>query len=331
MLGMDHTEVIRANRAVRTLGNWAAGYRVMQAYNAIAELVRDAIVGPQIWTVLGTALAPPLGNWTADCTDMLADSTRLYGNIAMQDQFLDVDHLAQHPNWRSAGRAAIRPLAACSTEYRTRFADDFPSTWVDVDAARVLAELMQGGTTRIVEITSPDPSGSVTSDWTAANEARTEIDCSYPYPARSSIDGDVVICGANADGAHTCWIGTDRRTLDCAVDVWKRTYLKYRSLQILDPVPAADDPQPEWIELDNGLHCSARHGGAWDGRTDGLVGAYWCGTDQRAVLVEYDGDPIDKSTDGWTVRIGELGSPGADLPPPETVGVTAAYFAVQSS
>ncbi len=181
--------------------------------------------------------------------------------------------------------------------------------------------------TEVVAVSAVDSSGEPLPGWTPQNPARTVIDCRYPYPAASSTGIDIVQCGSTVDGAHTCWIADDRRSLTCAIDVWDEKFLQYRVASPLAPVPAATDPQPEWIELDDGTRCSMRHGGAWGGRADGLVGMYSCSGTSSVVLTGRDGPGIDRSTPKWTVEVGELGDPDEQFPPPTTRGVVRAYFA----
>lgn len=181
--------------------------------------------------------------------------------------------------------------------------------------------------TEVVAVSAVDSSGEPLPGWTPQNPARTVIDCRYPYPAASSTSIDIVQCGSTVDGAHTCWIADDRRSLTCAIDVWDEKFLQYRVASPLASVPAATDPQPEWIELDDGTRCSMRHGGAWGGRADGLVGMYSCSGTSSVVLTGRDGPGIDRSTPKWTVEVGELGDPDEQFPPPTTQGVVRAYFA----
>jgi hypothetical protein len=87
-------------------------------------------------------------------------------------------------------------------------------------------------------------------------------------------------------------------------------------------------PDPFALLLDDGTRCLFRNGGAWGGRDDGYVGVYGCG--DLAVLwlpSEGAGTCIDRSGPVWTVKVGQLGSPTNQFPPPQTRGVTTAWFA----
>ncbi len=179
--------------------------------------------------------------------------------------------------------------------------------------------------TEVIDVVAVDRTGTPLPGWSARNPRRTVIDCQYPYPSVSSRGADIVSCGSTADSAHTCWIHPDRRSLTCGIDVWKQEFLQYRLEEPLGPVPAATDVAPEWIELDDGTHCFRRHGGAWGGRADGMVGAYHCEGADYYVLAA-DGPAVDTGTRQWTVKVGGLGNPGEVFPAPNVVGVVRAYF-----
>lgn len=180
--------------------------------------------------------------------------------------------------------------------------------------------------TEVINVVAVDAVGNPLSGWTAKNATRTVVDCSYPYPAASSVGTDIVSCGSTADSSHTCWIHQDRQSLTCALDIWSKTFLQYRVTTRLAAVPAAEKKQPAWLELDDGTRCTLRHGGAWGGRADGLVGAYGCNGSPYVVLAERGSPTVDTSTPQWTVRVGELGEPNEEFPPPAQRTVVKAYF-----
>lgn len=182
-----------------------------------------------------------------------------------------------------------------------------------------------GGDTEVIDVVAVDDAGDPLSEWNARNPRRTVIDCRYPSSSVSSRGTDIVSCGSTADGAHTCWVHPDRRSLTCATDVWKQEFLQYRLDETLDRVPSATKAEPEWIELDDGVHCFRRHGGAWGSRADGMAGAYYCeGVDY--FVLQGAGPVIDTSARRWTVEIGEMGSPDDAFPTPTVAGIARAYF-----
>lgn len=85
--------------------------------------------------------------------------------------------------------------------------------------------------------------------------------------------------------------------------------------------------EPWALELADGRHCRIRVGGAWGGRSDGLVGAYSC--DGSAVVLQPSTarTAIDASTSTWLVEVGPLGSGAPDFPAPAILAVRTAYFA----
>jgi hypothetical protein len=100
-----------------------------------------------------------------------------------------------------------------------------------------------------------------------------------------------------------------------------------------DPLPAVHPnatTDPFALVLGDGTRCLFRNGGAWGSRAGGYVGVYGCGVDggeNPAVLwlpSQGAGTCIDRSSAGWTVKVGQLGAPDAALPPPQTHAVTSA-------
>lgn len=164
-------------------------------------------------------------------------------------------------------------------------------------------------------IVSPDPYGA--------------LDCRYAEPSRSgNTPGIYSGCGASADSADVCWAPPDNTTLLCAGDPWQRTLRRYTVTPQLSAVGRTESPEPWALELADGRHCRIRVGGAWGGRSDGLVGAYSCDGGHDVVLQPANArTAVDTSSSTWTVRVGPLGSGSPDFPPPPDVAVRTAYFA----
>lgn len=168
-------------------------------------------------------------------------------------------------------------------------------------------------------VTSPDPFGA--------------LDCRYAQAGRSGNTAGIYSgCGASADSADVCWAPPGNTTLLCANDPWQRTLRRYTVTPQLTPVGRTESPEPWALELADGRHCRIRVGGAWGGRSDGLVGAYSCDGGHDVVLQPAEArTAIDTSSSTWTVRVGPLGSGNPDFPPPPVVAVRTAYFAAAAS
>jgi hypothetical protein len=154
-------------------------------------------------------------------------------------------------------------------------------------------------------------------------------DCTTPSPA--AVADDIYYCSPSAASADVCWPSTPRSLL-CGDDPWDK---ELHRVSYTDPLPQVQPvaaPQPFALLLDDDTQCRLRNGGAWGGRQEGYVGAYMCGAASAnlAVLVlprQGATAGIDRSLPAWTVKIGQLGSPMADFPPPQTHTVTTAWFA----
>lgn len=155
-------------------------------------------------------------------------------------------------------------------------------------------------------------------------------DCSTPSP--SALVADVYACSPSAAGAATCWPSTPGSLL-CVDNPWEHRLHRVAYVGQLPPVQPTASPDPFALLLDDGTRCLLRNGGSWGGRDDGYVGAYGCGKDfgsNPAVLClpsQAQGSCIDRSGAAWTVKVGQLGAPGAHFPPPQTRAVTEAWFA----
>ncbi len=158
----------------------------------------------------------------------------------------------------------------------------------------------------------------------------TVSDCTTSSP--SAVADNVYSCSPSAAGAGTCWPSTPGSLL-CVDDPWDKRLHRVSYGSPLPPVQHPDTPDPFALTLDDGTRCLLRNGGAWSGRDDGYVGAYGCGVGggaNPAVLClpsQGSCNSIDRSSAVWTVKVGQLGPPGAHLPPPQTRAVTEAWFA----
>ncbi|MEE6138143.1 hypothetical protein SKC41_17650 [Mycobacterium sp. 050128] len=146
----------------------------------------------------------------------------------------------------------------------------------------------------------------------------------------SAVADDVYSCAPSAAGAGTCWPSTPGSLL-CVDDPWDQRLHRVTYNGQLPPVRPPASPEPYALALDDGTRCSLRNGGAWGGRDDGYVGAYWCGNASAGLVVLcLQNAPTcidDRTGPTWTVKIGQLGAPGAHLPPPQTRAVASAWFA----
>lgn len=166
------------------------------------------------------------------------------------------------------------------------------------------------------EINSPDPAG--------------DIDCTYASVSRSTSTGRIYECGASAQSADVCWAVKSNTQLMCADTPWSRKLNVWTISS--GSVPTSGAPsgaaQPWGLDLADGRECRIRVGGAWGGRSDGLVGAYSCTGGNDVVLQGADAtSALDKSSSTWTVAVGPLGQGDANFPPPQKVAVRTAYFA----
>jgi hypothetical protein len=142
---------------------------------------------------------------------------------------------------------------------------------------------------------------------------------------------NVYFCSPSAADAGTCWPSTPGSLL-CVDNPWDKRLHRVSYSGPLPPVQHSATPDPYALVLDDGARCTFRNGGAWGGRDDGYVGVYACGDPGTNLAVLWlpsqgAGTCIDRSGAGWLVKVGQLGTPTTQFPPPQTRAVTTAWFA----
>ncbi|WP_280233287.1 hypothetical protein [Nocardia cyriacigeorgica] len=187
--------------------------------------------------------------------------------------------------------------------------------------------------TEVVALTAVDATGLPVDGFTVISpDPFGTLNCRDATASFSASTAGIYHCGASADAADVCWPTPAMNELLCANDPWKRELRRYTVDPPLEPIGATESPEPWALELADGRQCRIRVGGAWGGRSDGMVGAYSCTGGSEVVLQDADArTSIDKSSDTWQVAMGELGAGAPDFPPPTMVDVRTAYFAAAAN
>lgn len=186
--------------------------------------------------------------------------------------------------------------------------------------------------TQVITTVAVGPGGNPINGYREApplGNVSTVNDCTSPSP--SAVADNVYFCSPSAADAGTCWPSTGRSLL-CMENPWDMRLHRVSYDAALPPVQPLAAPNPFAVVLDDGTRCLLRNGGAWGGRADGFVGAYGCGDPHANLAVlcvpsQPAGTCPDRSSPSWTVKVGQLGEPGAALPPPQTHTVTTAWMA----
>jgi hypothetical protein len=186
--------------------------------------------------------------------------------------------------------------------------------------------------TQVITLVPVGPNGEPINGYREApsqSNVNSVVDCTTASPA--AVADDIYSCSPSAASANVCWPSTPGSLL-CVDDPWDMELHRMSYSDQLPQVQPVAQPQPFALLLDDNTRCLLRNGGAWGGRQDGYVGAYGCGpaTSNLAVLVQPSqgaAAAIDRSMPVWTVKVGPLGSPTADFPPPQTHTVASAWFA----
>jgi hypothetical protein len=186
--------------------------------------------------------------------------------------------------------------------------------------------------TQVITVMAVGPAGEPMNGYKESPAQGNPITVEGCEASPSAVADNVYSCSPSAAGAGTCWPSTPGSLL-CVDNPWTKSLHRVSYHGALPPVQPTANPDPFALTLDDGTQCLFRNGGAWGGRADGYVGVYGCGANggsNPAVLwlpSQGAGTCIDRSSATWTVKVGQLGEPGANLPPPQTRAVTSAWLA----
>jgi hypothetical protein len=186
--------------------------------------------------------------------------------------------------------------------------------------------------TQVITLVPVGPNGEPINGYREApsqGNVNDVADCTTPSPA--AVADDIYACSPSAASADVCWPSTPGSLL-CVDNPWDEQLFRVSYPDQLPQVQPVAQPQPFALLLDDNTRCRLRNGGAWGGRQDGYVGAYGCGAaNSNLAVLEQPGQggagAIDRSMPVWTVKVGSLGSPTANFPPPQTHTVATAWFA----
>lgn len=165
--------------------------------------------------------------------------------------------------------------------------------------------------------------GSIKPEYTVVDQRPGLADC-YQTRFISESTG-VYRCGATADSLAACWL-IGEGTMICMHDPDDTEVIRFVPDKILGPYTETDTvPRPWKMTLADGSVCTVRLGGSWDGRPDGLNGAYSCDGETSFVLVDATTVAVDRTDPTWTVLVGDLGMNVTD--PPVKTAVARAILA----
>ena len=252
------------------------------------------------WTIRGNGRAAPLGDWTATCTDLEADSNRLWRNLALRDEFADTSiEYHDFPGWGAAAEKALTPLQDCATGYRTQLAATIRSGWADAEAAGIVADILDGAQTeltgtQVVSVKPTAQSKELKSEYTVADTI-SGAQCSY---GSNYISTHGHRCFAGSTIYDPCWYSDDPASdvpsVVCLVYPWDTSVIRLVGLTDLTGGDEFPTGLPPWgLELGSGERCRAVSGARSD--AFGQPVDYICQDGVTSVLRD-----IDTSTNLWT-------------------------------
>src|SRR6201993_1399983 len=130
--------------------------------------------------------------------------------------------------------------------------------------------------TQVITVMAVGPAGQPINGYHEAPAGGNVVTVEGCEPSPSAVADNVYSCAPTAAGASTCWPSTPGSLL-CVDNPWDKRLHRVSYGDSPPPVQATAAPDPFAMILDDGTRCLLRNGGAWGGRDDGYVGAYWCG------------------------------------------------------
>lgn len=179
----------------------------------------------------------------------------------------------------------------------------------------------------VIHYVSPlDRAGIIQPGWRRIDDLGVQdVEC---RTSDVSIHDDIYNCGAISPEAQVCFPSLRGGQSYCAVSPFTTRYV---TATFTGPVQEVQHrtPRPWGVVLEDGRRCVVSQGSNWGVRADGHREAYSCNGIGPEVVLSHGETPeiFDVSHERWTVKVGELGSPGDSLPPPRTVKVTGVYYA----
>jgi pimeloyl-ACP methyl ester carboxylesterase len=207
----------------------------------------------------------------------------------------------------------------------------------DIAAREATAFLKILPTTSVTNINPLTSSGALREGWSIAQEGIGDpVDCSYDQGSPSAVSPGTHSCGDSASMSDACWTSSRYPgQILCLLDPFTKVLHARLAVNVPTSTTAASLPQPVGVELYDGTQWRRRIGGTWGGRADGLAGAYSCSrgaicdyakTGKSIVILTDGGSFVDTSTQPWTVKVGEIGDPQTNYPPPKTVKVRKVLY-----
>ncbi len=156
-------------------------------------------------------------------------------------------------------------------------------------------------------------------------------------PSGGGVSPGTYACGSSAFSADACWRDADG-DLVCIDRPWDRKLYRRPMAGELPQTPAAEDPQPLGLQLEDGSRYRQRNGTGVGVSPGDLNDVYYCvegpcGDDPSKIIVVFDAidEPtVNTTDDAWTVLVGQMLHDGSDdpstLPEPKTRRVVRAWF-----
>ncbi len=138
-------QLVKMNRSLHQLARAAHLLKAGELAFYFTDQLQNAYVGNLTLSISATGRAGELGDWTAACDDLTADSNQLFRNLTLRDPFYDTSRdLWEFDELEPAAEQAVQPLEDCDEDYLRDLANLLPGDWGDQRAASVVADAIRG-------------------------------------------------------------------------------------------------------------------------------------------------------------------------------------------
>jgi len=137
-------QLVKMNRSLHQLARAAHLLKAGELAFYFTDQLQNAYIGNLTLSISATGRAGELGDWTAACDDLTADSNQLFRNLTLRDPFYDTSReLWEFDELEPAAEQAVQPLQDCDDAYLAELADMLPDDWGDERAANMLSGKLQ--------------------------------------------------------------------------------------------------------------------------------------------------------------------------------------------
>lgn len=205
--GLGAAKAYRLFRAA--LGKFKMYLKVAHFASYTSELSAGVALGEFKVGIYGNGVPPPLGSWSPTCTDPAVDTDRLFKNLVLQDDYMNLSKdYWEFESWLPNSKKAVQPLRPCSKEHVEKIAAELERSMDGQRSAEILAGTLRE-TFGISFDRIPDWIPCRPAEWAARAEKAVAAKCAgrlwVAFDGNEAtrldpVEDGIESCGQTADG-----------------------------------------------------------------------------------------------------------------------------------